>query len=374
MKILYLDNVASHYRKAVFLLMDKTFDIDYLFGASLGDIKQMDTSILRGHVEKTQTKRVFGRWYWQPGLIGKLFKSYDKYLLIGETHALSTWLFCMLANLIGKRKRVYFWTHGWYGKESGIERSVKKFYYRLAGGGLFLYGNYARELMIKEGFNPEKLYVIHNSLDYSNQLALRNNCGLTEIYKKHFGNDNPVLVMIGRLNMRKHLDMLIEAVSILRGKGGFYNIVLIGDGEDKEKLVAISESLGISDQVWFYGACYDEGTNANLIFNADLCVVPGDVGLTAIHSMMFGTPVISHNHFPFQGPEFEAIVPGITGEFFEFGSVDSLSKSISEWFEKHNDRDKVRAECYHEIDTQWTPEFQIGVLSSNLTKMNTQDL
>lgn len=368
MKILYLDNVASHYRKAVFLLMDKTFDIDYLFGAKLGDIKQMDTSLLRGKVEKTQTRKIFGRWYWQPGLIGKLFKSYDKYLLIGETHALSTWLFCVLANLIGRRKRVYFWTHGWYGKESGIERGVKKFYYRMAGGGLFLYGNYARELMIKEGFKPEKLYVIHNSLDYSRQLALRNRCEKSSVYIEHFGNDNPVLVMIGRLNMRKHLDMLMEAVSILRDKSELYNIVLIGDGEDKEKLVAISEELGVSDQVWFYGACYDEGTNANLIFNADLCVVPGDVGLTAVHSMMFGTPVITHNHFPFQGPEFEAIVSGRTGEYYEYGSVDSLSESITKWFANNKEREKVRVNCYHEIDTQWTPEFQIGVLSSNLTK------
>ena len=56
MKILYLDNVATHYRKAIFLLMDNTFQVDYLFGESLGDIKQMDTSLLKGHVKKTKTK------------------------------------------------------------------------------------------------------------------------------------------------------------------------------------------------------------------------------------------------------------------------------------------------------------------------------
>lgn len=366
MKVLYLDNVASHYRKAVFLLMDKTFDIDYLFGDSLGDIKQMDTSLLKGKVEKTKTKRVIGRWYWQPGLVGKLFKPYNCYLLIGESRALATWVFCILACLIGKREKVFFWTHGWYGKETGIEKRLKKFYFRLAGGGIFLYGNYARDLMIKEGFNPDKLYVIHNSLDYAQQLTLRSKCEESSIYTDYFGNSNPVLVMIGRLNMRKHLDMLFKAVARLRGEGRFYNIVLIGDGEDKSKLVDLSKNLGITEQVWFYGACYDEATNANLIYNADLCVVPGDVGLTAIHSMMFGTPVVTHNHFPFQGPEFEAIHKGQTGDYYEYGSIDSLANTIKEWFADNSKREEIRKACYNEIDTQWTPEFQIAVLKKYL--------
>lgn len=366
MKIFYLDNVASHYRKAVFLLMDQTFDIDYLFGDSLGDIKQLDTTLLKGKVKKTKTKRLFGKWYWQPGVMRKLFKHYESYLLIGETHALSTWLLCIMACIIGKRNKIYFWTHGWYGKETGLEKQIKKFYYRLAGGGIFLYGNYAKELMIKENFNPDKLYVIHNSLNYSQQLTLRSKCECSSFFKDHFGNSNPVLVMIGRLNIRKHLDMLFNAVAKLKEEGLLYNIVLIGDGEDKGKLVDLSKELSITEQVWFYGACYDEATNANLIYNADLCVVPGDVGLTAIHSMMFGTPVITHNHFPFQGPEFEAIHQGQTGDYYEYGSVCSLANTIKTWFDDNSERTAVRKACYNEIDTQWTPEFQINVLKTHL--------
>jgi glycosyltransferase involved in cell wall biosynthesis len=84
----------------------------------------------------------------------------------------------------------------------------------------------------------------------------------------------------------------------MRSRGFFCNAVLIGDGEDRLRLEGIVKERGVNKQVWFYGACYDEKQNAELIYNADMCVVPGDVGLTAIHSMMFGTPVISHNYFP----------------------------------------------------------------------------
>ena len=366
MKILYLDNVASHYRKGIFLLMDKTFDVDYLFGSSLGDIKQMDTSLLKGHVEKTNTKNFPGGWNWQPGLIGKLLKKYDRYLLIGETRALATWSFCFFACLLGKRKKVFFWTHGWYGKESSIEKLLKQLFFRLAGGGIFLYGNYARDLMIKEGFAPNKLYTIHNSLDYERQLALRQQMTSTDIYPAHFNNDYKTIIVIGRLNARKRLEMLLEAVGILKSKDFYFNVVFVGDGDERNKLEELTHKFGLDNQVWFYGACYDEVTNAELIYNADVCVMPGDIGLTAIHCLSFGTPCITHNDYPHQGPEFEAIQSGKTGCFFQAGEVHSLVEAILHWFNANNNREHIRKACYNEIDEWWTPQFQIKVLKDNL--------
>ena len=367
MKLLYLDNVASHYRKAIFLLMDKTFDLDYLFGASLGDIKQMDTSLLRGKVEKTKTRRFGGGWYWQPGLVGKLFKAYDRYLLVCETRALSTWIFCLLARLFGKSKKVYFWSHGWYGKETGLERVIKKILFHLPKGGIFLYGNYARELMIKEGFNPNKLHTVHNSLDYDRQIELRKELRAKPIYKEHFGNDNPNLFFVGRLTEVKKLDMVLRAMSILREHGLYYNMTFIGDGIERENLQNLTSELDLEKNVWFYGACYDEKVLGEMIYNADLCVAPGNIGLTAMHTLAYGTPALTHDEFSHQMPEFEAIHEGETGTFFKIGSDESLAASIENWFSNNGSRrEDVRRACMREIDEQWTPEFQIQVLQKYL--------
>ena len=110
--------------------------------------------------------------------------------------------------------------------------------------------------------------------------------------------------------------MLVNAVAELKTKGENYNLVFVGNGLEGENLKARVKGLGLTDAVWFNGACYDEKTNAELIYNSDLCVAPGTVGLTAMH-MVFGTPVISHNDFKWQMPEFEAIKPGITGAFLK---------------------------------------------------------
>ena len=120
---------------------------------------------------------------------------------------------------------------------------------------------------------------------------------------------------------------------------------------------------GLTDNIWFYGACFDENANAELVYNADLCVAPGNIGLTAMHVMMFGCPAISHNSFKWQMPEFESIKPGETGDFFEYDNVEDLTRCISEWFRSKKDcREKVREACYKEIDDYWNPHYQLNLL------------
>lgn len=365
-KVCLIYNFAQHYRTSIFRLIDQEYDCDFFFGDSYLNVKKMDYSLLKGKVTEGPTKH-FGGWSYRPGIQKLLWKDYDAYILLGESRSLSTWLFCIRAKLFHPKKKVYFWSHGWYGKESKVERIVKKWLFKLPNGGSFLYGNYSRDLMIKEGFNPAKLYVIHNSLAYDEQVAIRKQLTATPIYKEHFGNDYPNLMFVGRLTHIKKLDLVLRAMALLKDKGQNYNMTFIGGGETQEELQKLASELGLGKNVWFYGPCYDEKELSGLIYNADLCVSPGNVGLTAMHTMVFGIPVLTHNDFPHQMPEFEAIHEGKTGAFFKIDDVESLADGISKWFaEKGDKREEVRRACMKEIDEYWTPQFQIEVLKKHL--------
>lgn len=367
MKLCLIYNFAQHYRTNIFTLMDKEFGCDFVFGDSMSDVKKMDYTLLQGKVTETHTKYLFGGWYWQPGVVGQLFKDYSHYILLGETRALSTWTFCLLARLFKPKKKVYFWTHGWYGKETKLESFIKKMEFKLPNGGIFTYGDYARELMIKEGFKAEKLYPIHNSLAYDQQLAVRKDLKKTTVYTNHFGNENPNLFFVGRLTPVKKLDQVLRAMALCKKKGNDYNMTFIGGGEKTEELKQLAEDLGLQDCVWFYGACYDEKELSSLIYNADLCVAPGNIGLSAMHSMVFGTPCITHSDFPYQMPEFEAIHPYKTGCFFKRNDVNDLAERIDEWFKINRDsREQVRKACMDEIDKEWNPYYQIEILKKGL--------
>lgn len=365
-KLCLIYNLAPRYREAIFQAIDAEYDCDWYFGDTKTDIKQLDTTLLKNvafyHVIGNPSKCC-----WKVGLLKFLFKrQYPAYFIIFNTHSITDWLFVLLGNIFFKKQKIYLWGHAWYGKESRFEAKMKHWLFRHVAG-TFVYGNYARNLMIERGIPSEKLFVIHNSLHYDQQIELRKELQPSDIYTTHFGNSNPTILFIGRLTKVKQLDLLVHAVAGLKHKDEKYNLVFVGDGTERAKLERLVTELHIEDAVWFYGASYDETTNAELIYNADLCVAPGNVGLTAMHTMVFGTPVISHNEFKWQMPEFEAIHPGETGDFFDYGSLESLMTAISRWFSNKKDkRGEVRQACYNEIDTGWNPHYQMKQIREHL--------
>lgn len=345
-------------------MMDEEFDCTFVFGDEDLKIKKMELSELR---DAKETHVGFIKSIsFQCGIIPYAFKKFDAYILTGATNNITHWILLALLKLMPQKKS-FIWTHGLYGYESKRQMFVRRLFYSLVDEFL-IYGEYARDNMITAGISsPEKLHVIHNSLDYDEQMEIRKNIVPSSIYKEHFGNDNPSIIFIGRLTKIKKLDMVLDALSILKIKGHSYNMIFVGDGSEKDNLVGRCRSLHLDNQVWFYGPCYDEVENANLIYNADVCVSPGNVGLTALHAMMFGTPVITHNNFPWQMPEFQTIIEGKTGSFFEDNNVNSLSEKIFDWLNNHaQNRELIRKNCFEIIDNSWNPYFQIKVLKKVL--------
>lgn len=352
-------NYAQHYRTEIFQAIDMEFNCDFFFGDSYLDVKKMDYSLIkRGKVFEVHNY-YFGPIVYQTNVIS-LLRKYNIFLMTGDTHAISTWIFLIYSRFF-KRKKIYFWNHGWYGKEPIIQTLLKKIFYGMTTG-IFVYSHYAKNLMIKNGIPVEKIHVIHNSLAYTKQLKVREQLKELPIYRKHFNNNNFNLIFVGRLTPVKKLDLALHAIAICLKQGRKYNLTFIGDGEMMNNLKKLTKELGLEQNVWFYGACYDEQALGNLIYNADLCVAPGNVGLTAMHTMVFGCPVITHNDFKWQMPEFEAIQVGKTGCFFTYGNLNSLVTQINQWFDSNrNKREEIRNNCMSEIDNNWTPNFQMEV-------------
>ena len=361
-KLCNIYNTPSHYRRSVYKLLDETFDSKFVFGDAAPSVKRFDVKILND--ASILKYRYIGNLCFMPGMLKYLFLDFNTYIITPETNNISMWLFLICAKLFPSKK-VYTWTHGMYGYESKRQLAFKRMLYNLTNGE-FIYGEYAYKLMVQKGFDSKRLFVVHNSLDYDAQLMLRNENLLSDVYRSHFRNNNPIIVSIGRLNKRKRLTMLVEAINLLNKYNLPCNIVIIGEGEDKVILEEKARLLGVEQQVWLYGACYDERRNAELLYNSDICIIPGDIGLTAIHSLMFGVPVITHNDFPHQGPEFEVVKPGQTGNFFEHDNVSSLVSCIENWLKCKKDRDEIRKACYNVIDSEWNPNYQLRVIKNVL--------
>ena len=365
MKLCCIFNYNPNYRFPIYEAMDNNFDCDFYFGKDENcGIKTFDPHCLRNFKGYIIPKHLLGPFSTYKGIEGVFCKEYTHYIITGEPFFLSNW--CILLYALIHRKKVFFWTHGSYGRISKPwTRLITKLFYKHSH--LLVYGEHAGQYMEELGCKKENIHYIHNSLDTKVQTELYSTHLESDIYKKHFGNNNPVAIYIGRIQKRKRLDQLIEAAYLLNKRGKSINVVIVGPKTEDTFISEKVKELGFDDNVWFYGPSYDEKINAELLFNADVCVSPGNVGLTSIHSLSYGTPVVTNDNFDAQMPEYEAIQPGLTGSFFCENDVNSLAHAIEDWihctpYKKEMTREFARKKIVNE----WSVEYQIDLLKKVL--------
>lgn len=364
MKLCCFFNYPPLYRENIFRKIDQTFDTQFYFGKDVhngqkSDIAKLDFSIFKKRPIEFINKIVLKKLPWRTKASTLAFKQYDTFLVTGDFSFsyLFLILFCKLLH-----KRVFAWGHGIKKKESNI-RIFNDFFYNNLDG-FFTYGEGGRRRLIELGFNPDKIHVIYNSLS---DRASDNNDYSNSIYFNHFKNQKPVLIFIGRLTPQKKLELIIDAVNELKGTEQECNLVIIGTGICESQLKKQVKDHSLEDNIWFYGESYDENTNKSLLYNADLCVSPGNVGLTALHSLEYGTPVITHDNFETQMPEYETVVNYKTGLLFEEGNKNDLISKIKQWLNySKGRRPEIRHNCYEMINSKWNSVNQIDILKSVL--------
>lgn len=359
--VMYFPYAAS-YRAPIYQLIDEEFECEWHFCSNANErykLRFMDYSKLKHLSFNHKEVYIYGDLKFSTGLGSIIIPKNGALIIPGNIRDLSTWLLMIKGKI--QRRKVFVWTHGFYGKENKVEILLKRIYYGLCDKCL-VYGNRAKKLMYENHISqPDDIVVIYNSLDYDEEVARRSSIR-SGILRTHFSNQNPNIVFVGRLTRVKRLDMVIRAIYELKLKGKNFNAVFIGSGSEQEHLERITADLGLTEQIWFFGACYDEDVIGSVLNDSDLCISPGNVGLTAMHMLNYGVPVITNNNYNTQMPEFEAIQEGKTGAFFEENNLQSLVDTVIQWVESIEEPKTVKNNCYKTIDTYYNPHKQLEIL------------
>jgi hypothetical protein len=93
-----------------------------------------------------------------------------------------------------------------------------------------------------------------------------------------------------------------------------------------------------------------------------------------MHSLVYGTPVLSHDVPHLQAPEYEAIVPGRNGMLFRKDDEDDLVRAIREWFALDIPPAELDRNCKEVIDKYYTPDFQVQVFNAAVAGMPATEL
>lgn len=377
-KVAIVFQFFPHYRSAVLEQLGRSERYEVLFLADEKDVIYTGIPPWQRpeHLafQRTNTRKLLGHVMWQSGLLRlSLRRHIQTIIYIANPYWPATWLSALLARLCGKR--VLFWTHGWIMPETGPKDWIRRMFLRIAHA-LLLYGNFAKQCALQRGFRPERLHVVYNALDFDKQSSFRTQVtdadrrqSRAELFAKP---QWPVLICMTRLGRLRRLDLLLSAMHRLAEQGHPVNLLLVGDGPERQALEEMARRWALS--VHFYGACYDESRLARLITAANVTVAPGVVGLAAMHSLAYGVPVISHDDWTRQTPEFEAIIPGQNGDLFRREDVDDLVAAIRRWTTTELVPEQVRQACVSIIERFWNPTYQRRVIERAIEGTPADDL
>ena len=231
------------------------------------------------------------------------------------------WISTLLFLFSASDQKIIFWGKG-FGRKAWVNRLrlgvLKKAH------ALLLYDDNAVPAFIRNGYPEERIFVANNTVEGGGDINW-------DAPREHF-------LFVGRLQMRKRIEDLLEAFSRAHSDiPAKTRVLIVGAGALRETLEALTNELGISRKVSFLGKITDE-RELSPVFSQSLAYVsPGDVGLGVLHSFAHGVPVVTKrkaNH----GPEVNNIIDGVNGFFYD-GTIAELGRRLT-YLANHPDEAK----------------------------------
>ncbi len=365
LRVLVVYNILQHYRLDVFRQLQDSPDleVEFVAGGSIGDGSIATIPPRKLDKVHTVTNIEFGTFLWQRHLFAVLRERRpDVVIFLGNCKYISTWIAGLA--LKSQRKGVLFWTIGWHRPEAGLRRLYRILFYRIADQ-LLIYANVGKDIGIRMGYPDRRMTVIFNSSSSPIDSECADPSAIRELLLKLPPLGQPVATAVIRLNPVKHLDMLIVAASIVRERGVPVSVMLVGEGPDRDRIIDLASSLLVP--LYLPGPVYGREELRVIYDHTTITVVPSRAGLTTLQSFKHGIPVITHD-FPYeQMPESEAITPGLTGDLYTYGNVDSLADVMERWIRRQQqDPRSTAARCEEAVSSEWSAKAQSDAIVTQI--------
>lgn len=220
-----------------------------------------------------------------------------------------------------RRFRLAFWGHG-ANLQSNNPNSLRERYKRWTTKQVdwwFAYTQMSADLVISAGFPEKRITVLNNAVDTSELHRLKKSLTSDDIQavRSSLGiGSGPVGIFLGSLHTDKKLDFLFDAAEIIHTKIPDFNLILVGDGPERERVKA-----WCSGKPWTHwvGARFGREKVAHLA-TAQILLNPGMVGLSILDSFVCGVPMLTTD-CGLHSPEIEYLKPDINGLMTPLNSI-----------------------------------------------------
>jgi glycosyltransferase involved in cell wall biosynthesis len=255
------------------------------------------------------------------------------------------------------------WGHGFSKHERRWAFLSRKLVARLASAVVF-YGNTAAQRFIASGFDRRRVFVALNSLDQAPISASRDSWLNDPSSLAAFQTDKNIagrdcVIFVSRLDPANRVPLLVEAAAKLRERLPNLLVLIVGSGEDGERLKAMVAEHRLEDHVRLLGSIYDEREVGAYYCSSKVFCYPRNIGLSILHAFGYGLPVVTGDDLPSHNPEIESFKDGENGLFFEDENAQSLADTLEKILRDKPLRARFALGARRTIEERWSLEKMV---------------
>jgi glycosyltransferase involved in cell wall biosynthesis len=183
------------------------------------------------------------------------------------------------------------------------------------------------------GFHSKRIHVSYPGIDH-------------DVFRPGDPRDafeHPTAVYLGRLRRYKGIDIVLRALARLRDEGLVVRMLVVGQGDDRDRLERVTAELGLTEQVKFPGFV-DESEKVRILQRSWLNLYPSPKegwGITNIEAAACGTPSVASDSPGLR----ESVCDDETGFLVPHQAVDRWSAAVRRLVEDEGLRRQLGMRC-----------------------------
>jgi glycosyltransferase involved in cell wall biosynthesis len=284
-----------------------------------------------------------------------LIKLIRKYIIqnkidVLHCHQYTPWVYGTLAS-IGTGKKVIFTEHGRFypDRSSWKRRYINPVLTRLTDH-ISAISQATKQALIDYEFIPEdRIHIIYNGIqpliaDKKQSATLKSELGIPDA--------SAILGTIARLDPIKNHQMMLAAFKLVLEHHPDCYLIIVGDGEERNRLEATSDSLGIKDKVIFTG--YIEKP-VNLLEAMDIFLLSSlseGTSMTLLEAMSLKKSCVVTN----AGGNSEIILDGVNGIVTENDNAEEFSNGIKTLLDDQSLRQQMQENAFDRFNNKFTAQ------------------
>ena len=354
MRIRIFQPIVPEYRRALFEGLAKLYGdaIEVCASDRIGGDLSVPLDLMRYDYDHPFV--FIGPFQWQRGMSLRGLLKGDVIVICGDIHVISTIWLAIKAKMRGVK--VIWWGHHKSSTSTEFRVRIRLAIARFLSDIFLAYTRTGVEYLGSKGFRKGFVFATGNTIDQKPIRDAMANCSAPDPFHGKVG-----LLCCSVLREKVRLDLAIKAMADRK----LENVVLavIGDGPLKAKYEEIAKEYGVEERIIWVGETRDQHVMAPWFLNAKAFVYPGSVGLSILHAMSYGLPVVVHDNAEHQMPEYEVMENGRIGYCFREGDVNDLVEKVSLIISDERKRQFMSEECKRLAYNSYSMEAMVGNFS-----------